>query len=210
MLPDPSEPIAASGDLLRAAQAGDRASFDELLRRSQPRLLRLVRARMGSVLRGIEDSADLAQSAMVEAVRALPRFQYTGPGSFLRWLSTIVESKIRHHVRDLQRQRRDPARLAAETPTDIVAAAASPSEAAVAGELEQRYAAALKSLPPADQEVLLLHLDLGCSYEEIATATAAPSGEAVRKRIARGLVRLGQAMGEAPRGQAPRRDADAP
>jgi RNA polymerase sigma factor (sigma-70 family) len=185
-----------SADLLRAARAGDRASFDDLLRRSEDRLLRLVRARMGAVLRGFEESGDLVQSAMAEAVRGLPRFEYAGEGSFLRWLSTIVEHKIRHHLRDLQRQRRDPGRHADAAPDAIAADATSPSEAAIGGELEASYTAALGSLPAADQEVLLLHLDLGCSHAEIAAAIGAPSPEAVRKRIARTLVRLEQAMRE--------------
>jgi RNA polymerase sigma factor (sigma-70 family) len=146
------------------------------------------------VLRGFEDSADIVQSAMAEAVRGLPRFEYTGEGSFLHWLSTIAEHKIRHHLRDLQRQRRDPARLGGESPDGIAGDATSPSEAAIGGEMEARYAQALGGLPAAEQEVLLLHLDLGCSYAEIAAAIGAPSAEAVRKRIARTLVRLEQAM----------------
>jgi len=189
----PDDPTS-SGELVRAARAGDQESFEQLLRRSEERLLRLVRARMGKVLRGYEDSGDLLQSALVEAVRSLPRFDYAGEGSFLRWLSTIVEHKIRHHLRDLQRLRRDPARLGDEPPTGVAGNATSPSQAAVAAEMEERYAAAMQRLPAAEQEVLLLHLDLGCTHAEIAGAIGAPSAEAVRKRIARALVRLERAM----------------
>jgi RNA polymerase sigma factor (sigma-70 family) len=199
----PNHESNASEDLVRAARAGDRISFEGLLRRSEERLVRLVRARMGDVLRGFEESSDLVQSALAEAVRSLPRFEYSGEGSFLRWLSTIVEHKIRHHLRDLQRKRRDPARLGAEPMTGIPGNVTTPSEAAMGRELEERYAAALDQLEPAEQEVLLLHLDLGCSHAEIADALGAPSPEAVRKRIARALVRLEQAMHRGGSGAGP-------
>ena len=183
-VPDP----AASEELVRRAQHGDRAAFDDLLRRSQPQLVRLVRSRLGPMLRQFEDSEDVVQSALAEAVRGLPDFDYRGAGSFLRWLSTIVEYKIRHHARERATQKRDPARL---QPLDavgrherVVSNEPSPSEQAAGLELEERYHRGMERLGETDRELLALR-QLGSSYQEIAAALGSVSAAAVQKRVAR-------------------------
>jgi RNA polymerase sigma-70 factor (ECF subfamily) len=187
-------------DLLRRARDGDGDAFDVLIRRSEERIARLVRARMGAELRAIEESGDLVQTALVAAVRDLPRFEERGEGSFLRWLSAVVENNIRHHLRDVKRSRRDPAR-AVPLDTSLAEQQArvdvSPSAAAMGNELEEKYLGALDRLEPVDREVLLLHLELGWTHQEIATALQAASSEAVRKRVARALARLEAFMGSA-------------
>ena len=182
-----------SADLVRRAQEGDRMAFDALIRKNEVRLLRLVRARMGKELRGIEESHDVVQSALTEAVRGLPRFEYRGAGSFLRWLGTIVEHEVRHHLRDHHRakRRRDFEEPLCDEPR---APDPSPSQIACGNEMTARYAQALERADPDERELLLLHQELGCSHEEIAQALGIVSAEAVRKRIARGLARLERAM----------------
>jgi RNA polymerase sigma-70 factor (ECF subfamily) len=194
MPPSPRPPD--SGELVARARAGDRDAFDDLLRRSEGRLLRMVRQRMGPLLRDNEASADLVQSVLRAAIGDLPRFQDRGPGSFHRWLTTLVEHKIAHRARDLQRECRDVRRRepgdAAELP--ILDPAASPSDVAVGNETERRYLAALARLGPEDQELVALHVELGCTYGDIAKALGIVSAEAVRKRLARALARVHDGM----------------
>jgi len=175
---------------------GGRSAFELLIRRSQPRLVRLVHARLGRTLRQNEDTADLVQSALLEAVRDLPRFEYRGKGSFLRWLSAIVAHKLRHHARDLGRRKRDPAR-AQPLPEESTAGGRvvrssepSPSDVAAGHELEDRYLAALARLPPLDRELVMMRVELHCSYAAIAAALSLGSADAVRKRLVRALARL--------------------
>jgi RNA polymerase sigma-70 factor (ECF subfamily) len=182
-----------SRDLVERARAGDRAAFDDLIRRNERRLASLVAARLGRELRSVEESGDVIQSALGEAVRALQRFEYRGEGSFLRWLSTLVENKVRHHLRDLHREKRGPAAVT-ELVDEPRARDPSPSEAARGAELERSYHDALERMPPDEKELLLLHLEIGCTNDEIAGALGIGSGEAVRKRISRALVRLQQHM----------------
>lgn len=187
--PDPEQ----SQDLVRRAQGGDRAAFDALIRRNEPRLVRLVAVRMGKQLRGVEESSDVVQSALVEAVRALPDFTYRGEGSFLRWLSTIVEHKVRHHARALNRAKRRPSSV---TPLESETPARQPttSQLVQGKELEERYLIAIDAAPEPDRELLLMHLELGCTHQEIADALGIASADAVRMRVARALVRLESAM----------------
>ena len=199
--PDPMVDPHSEEELLRRARAGDEPAFDALLRRSADRIERLVRARMGAELRAVEESMDLVQTALAAALVDLPRFAARGEGSFLRWLGTVVENKIRHHLRDLKRARRDPARaVRLDTDQQRLPAAdhGSPSAVAMGHELEQRYLDALERLEPADREVLLLHLELGWTHGEIAAALQLVSADAVRKRVARALARLESSMGSAP------------
>jgi RNA polymerase sigma-70 factor (ECF subfamily) len=184
--------------LLRRAQHGDPKAFDSLVQRSEQRIARMVRARMGKELRQSEDSADIVQTALAAAFRDLPAFESQGEGSFLRWLGTVVENKIRAHLRDLKRQCRDPARastLSSSVAEQQAAPDPSPSAAAAGREMEDRYRVALEQLEPVDREVLLLHLELGWTHQEIADALEIASADAVRKRTARAVARLGRLMG---------------
>ena len=181
--------------LVEAAQAGDRRAFDLLIQRNEIRLSRLVKARLGKELRSHEESADVIQSTLGEAMRALPAFEYRGEGSFLRWLGTLVENKVRHHLRDLHRQKRNPDAARPLACGELAARDPSPSALAATRELEERYHESLDRLAPEDKELLLLHLEIGCSHDEIAQALGIVSGEAVRKRTARALARLQRVMG---------------
>ena len=183
-----------SAELVRRAQGGDRAAFDALIRKNTAKLSTLVRKRMGKELRQVEESADLVQSALAEAVRCLPDFEYRGEGSFLRWLSMILENRIRMHARAMGRAKRRPDAVV-RLEQDPVAPDPSPSQLARGQELEQRYQQALDQLPQQDKELLLLHLELGCSYGEIADALGVPTHDSVRKRVARALARLEITMG---------------
>ncbi len=185
-------------DLAGRARHGDRDAFDALIRRSQPRIARLVRVRMGAELRAVEESGDVVQSALADAMRDLPRFDDRGEGSFLRWLTCVVENKIRHHVRDLQRDCRDPKRAVPLSATGAAQCAQrepSPSAHAVTQETEERYRIAMDQLASIDREVVLLHVELGWTHQDIAEALGLTSADAVRKRVTRAVARLGLLMG---------------
>jgi RNA polymerase sigma-70 factor (ECF subfamily) len=193
--PGADQSAQQSQELVRRAQAGDRAAFDALLSRNEARLARLVKKRMGSELRATEDSQDVIQSALAEAVRALPSFEYRGEGSFLRWLGTIVEHRVRNHVRALRREKRTrEAEARGVRPGELAAPDPSPSQNAIGLEFEARYAEALERAAPEDKELLLLHLELGASHGEIAAALGLASPDAARMRLGRALARLNGAM----------------
>ena len=193
-----SDPHSDEEDLLQRARAGDGSAFERLVRRSEQRIARMVQARMGPKLRQCEESADLVQTALAAAFRDLPRFQPRGEGSFLRWLSTVVENKVRAHLRERGRLCRDHDRTLPLSSTVAEGQAArqdSPSAVAAGHETEARYQAAVQELEPVDREVLLLHVELGWTHQEIADALGLASAEAVRKRTTRAVARLGRLMG---------------
>ncbi len=137
-------------------------------------------------LSGDEETArELAQEAMVKALVGFRR--YRGVSSFRTWLFAIAANLYRD-----SRRRKRPATL--EDGRDLHDAGAE------AGMMERRLDAQkawalMQSLPAPKRKALVLRLEFGHSYEEIARILACPVGT-VRSRIHSGLEDLRAAMGE--------------
>ncbi|RPI60423.1 MAG: sigma-70 family RNA polymerase sigma factor, partial [Lysobacterales bacterium] len=83
-------PIDALGDLMRAAQQGDRGAYVELLRAITPRIRQLVRRQRGFA--GVAEVEDLVQDVLlsVHTVRAT----YDPSRPFVPWLLAIVRNRL--------------------------------------------------------------------------------------------------------------------
>lgn len=127
-----------------------------------------------------DDAADLTQEVLLRVERGLAGYQ---PGSFEGWLWRITRNAFLDDVR--RRNRRPTAPLPDEL--DRMGARASPSpEDVLAGiRLGDDVQTALLQIPYDFREAIVLCDIVGLSYEEIATAVAAPIGT-VRSRIHRG------------------------
>src|SRR5262249_21266542 len=88
-------------ELVRRALGGCADSFTELARRFHPRLLKLLRQRMGSRSSDIED---IAQEALARAFQQIGRFDQRY--QFSTWLYTIAIRLARDHHRKEQRRPR--------------------------------------------------------------------------------------------------------
>jgi RNA polymerase sigma-70 factor, ECF subfamily len=82
-----------------AAQAGDRAALDALLRRHYDRIYAVCRRMTGQDA----DAADAAQDAMIAIVRGLPRFD--GRAAFGTWAYRIASNAC---IDELRRRKRRP------------------------------------------------------------------------------------------------------
>jgi RNA polymerase sigma-70 factor, ECF subfamily len=79
--------------LIRDAQRGDAAAFEELVRRYDGPVLRLALHLTGSE----QDAQDIYQEAFLRAYRNLPRFRFDC--SFYTWIYHIVTSLCLDHLR---------------------------------------------------------------------------------------------------------------
>lgn len=70
----------------------------------------------------------------------------------------------------------------------------SPVEEAIGRETWERYQNGLEKLTENQRQAIVLFVEYGMSFQEIAKAVDAPSGNAVRMQIARGLERLAELM----------------
>lgn len=174
MTPTSTDPDA---DLLPAAQAGDQAALDALLRRHQDHLYAVCRRITGDPT----DALDALQEAMILIVRGLPRFE--GGSKVSTWMHRVATNAC---LDELRKRRRRPAEPLPEH-----------EEAPVGGDpgLDDTVAdrttidAALATLPEEFRAPLVLRDLLGHDYATIAEILSIPPGT-VRSRIARGRATL--------------------
>ena len=153
-----------------------------------------MRRKLPATLRRKLGASDVIQEAYLGVHRNLRNFEGRGDGSFERWLTRIIDNKVRDVLRHyLKRGKRGRQRevsrpYRADTP-QIPAAQPSPSAYAVAAELEERVRSALEHLSPDHREALRLLRDEGLSMAQ-AGERLGRSGEAMRKLYARAISRL--------------------
>ena len=161
--------------LVRNAQSGSSAAFDELFR------LHWSRAHRAAYL-VVHDAAaaeDIAQESFLAAVRNLDRFDRRRP--FGPWLHRIVVNRAIDHARARA--------LRAETELAIEPPAAEHARDAPDADL----LGAIARLPPEQRAVIVLRHLLGYTPGEIAAMLGLPRGT-VNSRLRRGL----DAMREMP------------
>jgi RNA polymerase sigma-70 factor (ECF subfamily) len=182
---------SSTSKLLAQARAGDPAAAETLFALYLPRLRRWASGRLPRWARDIADTTDLVHDALLQTFKRLPDFEPTDDGALQAYLRQAVLNRIKDEIRRRYR-RGQPAALA----SDLPAAATSPLELTIQNDALDRYDAALGRLRDEEREVLVGRLELGLSYDELATATGRPSAEAARKAAQRALVRLLEEMNE--------------
>ncbi|HEY5926936.1 MAG TPA: sigma-70 family RNA polymerase sigma factor [Kofleriaceae bacterium] len=153
------------------ARRGDRKAFAELYRRFHRAVHGVVLAKVS-----FNDAADLVQDVFAVALERLP--QLAEPAAFAGWLMSIA----RHRAIDHLRGSKPTDELA-----DIPVAASRSAEVA-------EVLAALRALPEAYQETMILRLVEGMSGPEIAEQTGLSEGS-VRVNLHRGMKLLRERLG---------------
>lgn len=121
-------------DLVGRARSGDRAAFEELVRRTT----RLVYGRVYLETGDRELSEDLVQETFLRAFRSMG--QVTDPAGFRRWLVAIAQSVVIDNWRRASRKRRTAPVQSSEEP-------AAPIENIDQIEARDKVRAILQSLP---------------------------------------------------------------
>jgi RNA polymerase sigma-70 factor (ECF subfamily) len=178
--------------LIDAAQGGDRAALDALLRRHYDRIHAICRRLAGNAA----DADDATQEALLALVRGLPKFD--GRAKFTTWLYRVTTNAC---LDELRRRGRRP------VPTDDELGAAQPAtgpavDASVASRME--IDAALSTLTPEFRAPIVLRDLCQLDYAEIADALDVPPGT-VRSRIARGRAALARHLAGNQEGNGERR-----
>jgi len=164
--------------LVRDAQRGSAAAFEQLFRSHWPRAYRAALLVVGDA----SAAEDIAQESFLAAVRALDRFDRRRP--FGPWLHRIVVNRAIDFTR-ARSLRREQLGDAAEP----AAAEREPSAHA------RVLAAALVDLQPEQRAVIVLRYLLEYTPGEIAKLLDLPRGT-VNSRLRRGLDRLQEAVRE--------------
>ena len=174
---DPDTPLA------ERARTGDRAAFEELVRRTG----RLVFARLYLETGDRHRAEDLTQETFLLAFRSIHRLRE--PGGFRPWLLAIAHSVMIDSAKRAGRQKRTPP--ANEVPKTAPPADAEPQTA----EARERVLAALRSLPAEHREPLALRYLAGADYDTISRQLGLTNGS-LRGLLHRGLKLLKERLPE--------------
>lgn len=192
--------MSTTRELVLLAQQREVQAIDELYRRYAPRVLAIVRDRMGRRLRLKEQSSDLMQDTLLKMLRELDRFLYQGETAWIAYLATRVEQVIRDKVDYWNAAKRDPTR---ELPLDLAETSERAEWRTVRNQLTasgiferneniQRLRRAMNQLRIDDEDswdlVRLVRID-GQTYGTVAEMKGITS-EAVRKKYYRAWKRL--------------------
>lgn len=193
MQSDPSSPVAKpvppvvpqggdDRDLVARAKRGEEDSYEELVRRHQPRIYSLCY----HLTSNHEDATDLTQEAFVKAWRALPSFK--GDSSFYTWIYRIAYNGVLNHLK--QRRNRTPhlslddMDLQAEHSQEILEliSTITPRRDLSLAELQKKLNEAMLRLSEEHRTVVTLHDIQGLPHDEIAKIMDCNPGT-VRSRL---------------------------
>lgn len=189
-------------DLLPALREGDRRAFDQLIRRHQRGVWRVVQR----YLKNEADTADVVQQAFVRALRALASFR--GAASLRSWLYRIAINCALSWIRDHKRE-------VPTEPNDLGDdERAAVAEGSVVTQLESRdrgeaLRAAVAKLPPKQKLVLELRVFDDLSFREVAEL-AECSENTAKVNFHYALKRLKELMGSSESEAEPDRSATSP
>lgn len=169
--------------LVRSAQSGDRAAFEELVRRTS----RLVYVRLYLETGDAHRAEDLLQETFLTAFRGMPGL--ANPKSFRSWLLNIAQNAAIDAVRRDSCKKRAGSQVEprSETALDgVPGKAPQPSAEAERAERREGVLAALRSLPEEYRLALSLRYLGGADYETIQTQLGMSNGS-LRGLLHRGL-----------------------
>lgn len=166
--------------LTQAARAGDPVATTKLLGCVGPSMLHVIRKMVST------DVEDLLQDALLAFLNALPRFRHTASTRhFACRVAVLTCMAYRRKQRPwYQRLWSDAATL-----NELPGHEPSPTDVMWAKQQQQTVRRLVERLPPAQAEVLLMHVVAELSLPEVAAALQIPL-ETARSRLRLALTRL--------------------
>lgn len=170
--------------LIERGRGGDRAAFEQLVRRTA----RVVYAHQYLETRDVHRAEDLTQETFLIAWRSIG--QLSDGGGFRAWLLSIARSVATDAYRRDHRRKRDAGR-----PGEFAGAvkaidgAVGPDEAAAREEARRRVTGALKALPAEYGLPLTLRYIAGADYDTIGRQLGLSNGS-LRGLLSRGMAKL--------------------
>jgi RNA polymerase sigma-70 factor (ECF subfamily) len=204
-----TDPFRQTMVQIKAANAGDRDALNDLLSRYQPWVRKAVAQRLGR--NHAHDRADeIVQESLLDAFRAIHRFEDRTEQGFRQWLAQIVLNNVRDSARRRLREQGRAAGTATSSPASSIAARdPRPSQNALVKELEQHIHDALVRLPPLHREIMKLRDRDGLDDAAIAAKLGYKNADTVRALYHRARRSLRQLLEDAARQHSAQEGLDA-
>lgn len=185
-----SSPPDSTTRLLVRFNSGDDRARDELVARYLPILQRWGHGRLPPVGRDYSDTDDLVQITFLRALNNLDHFQAQGKtGAFFAYLRKILINAARDELRRSGRtQPRD------DIDPDKLSESRSVVEDAIGRETLEHFETALEQLADQQKAAVIMRVEFGMSFPEIAAELEIPSANAARMTVSRALARVAENM----------------
>lgn len=187
--PNPGPELEKTADLLAAVRAGKKDATTRLVQRYLPILRRWAHGRLPSHARDLADTDDLVQITLIRALDHIEGFEPRREGAFLSYLRQILLNSLRDEIRRVNRR---PGRR--ELTDDLNDPSLVVQQVGV--ETMVAYERALATLPERAREAVVLRIEFGFTYQEIADAIESPSANAARMTVSRALAQLAEVLDE--------------
>src|SRR5262245_23406265 len=176
---------SATAVLLSRARTGDTTAKEELFARFLPVLRRWAHRRLPLRARDLAETSDLVQITLLRSLNRLDQFESYGEGAFLGYLRHILLNVVREEIR--RSSRRGPHQRLEDT---LASPLSSVVEQVVGMERMDRYQRGLAMLNEEQQHAVILRVEFGYTYAQIAEALGKPSPDAARMMVARAFAAL--------------------
>jgi RNA polymerase sigma factor (sigma-70 family) len=186
--PAPTD-LESTAFLLDQVRRGDARARERLAARFLPLLRRWAHGRLPGHARSLADTDDLVQVSLLRALDHVDGFEARREGAFLAYLRRILLNAVRDEIRRAARRPMQDVDSA-----DLPAPDASLLEQQVGRETLDAYEGALTRLTEAQREAVIMRLEFGYSYPQIADAMGRTTPNAARMLVARALVQLAEEM----------------
>ncbi len=189
-IPMPTASPSANGNstsrsLLARAQRGDTHALGRLFLRCLPDLHRWAHAQLRRVRRrGDLDSQDVVQDAFLRTIRRFDDLDLHSRQALAAYLRQAVLNRIRDEHRRVSR--RSPLEAVSTSATDQ---SPTPFDQALTAEDNARYLAGLNRLSETDRELIVAHVELDYTHEQLGRMTGR-SANAARMALQRAIQRL--------------------
>lgn len=178
-------------NLVARARQGDRVALELIAGRYQSALARFAHGRVPASARGLVDTCDVVQLAVMNTLGRLDSIDVSLSGSLLAYLRRAVLNQVRDQIRRAQRRP-----VTDVLPSDLVARERDPLDHVISDETFERYESALARLPADQQEAFIMRIEMDCGYREIALALGRPTAEAARMLVRRAVQALAELLKE--------------
>ncbi len=179
--------LESTATLLSRVKQGDGRARERLCAIYLPILNRWAHGRLPPQARDLAETEDMVQASLIKALDRIDEFESLHEGAFLAYLRKILINNIRMEIRRVSRQldRVDGEREWAD-------GTASQVESMIGNELMEQYEKALTLMPAESREAVILRVEFGFTYPEVAAAMNCASANAARMLVTRALTRLAE------------------
>lgn len=185
----PDARAETTATLLSLLRSGDDSARERLIARYLPMLRRWAHGRLPAYARDLNDTHDLVQITLMSALKHLDEFQSQHEGALLAYLRTALVNAIRQEIRRTSRHGVHEA-----LPEDSAWLHDSELSQRLTPERWIDYEQALARLNDEQREAVILRLEFGMGWGEIAEAMQRQSPDAARMLVSRALLELARVL----------------